>query len=96
MQPVDGIVKCGWPLSAFHISKAFWNFVCRISQRLMYLKVVRLSAYASAVFSPQEIFLVLISVRGWVDPRATVWPGGLCQWNIPMTPSGIKPAKKNL
>ena len=28
----------------------------------------------------------------WVDPRATVWPEGLCQWKIPKIPTGIEPA----
>jgi hypothetical protein len=28
----------------------------------------------------------------WVDPRVLVWPEGLCEWKIPVTPSGIKSA----
>jgi hypothetical protein len=53
---------------------------------------VRLSALCACRPLPPGRFLVLISVRGWVDLRAIVRLEGLRQLKNPMTSSGIEPA----
>jgi hypothetical protein len=54
--------------------------------------VVRLSAPRDDCPLPLGRFLVLISVRGWVDPRATARLEGLGPMKNPMTSSRIEPA----
>jgi hypothetical protein len=54
--------------------------------------VLKLSALCASRPLPPGRFLVLISVRGWADPRAIVWLEGLGQLKNPVTSLGIEPA----
>ena len=45
--------------------------------------------YAPAAFTPQEMLVVLISVRGWVDPRTIVRSEG---FYVNEKSTGIEPA----
>ena len=60
------------------------------------MKVVRLSASCTGRLYPQELFLVLIFTRRWVDPRAMVRSEGNMSLKNPVTPPGIDPGTVRL
>jgi hypothetical protein len=60
----------------------FQEFEARRFPDIRLVKIVRLLALRIGLYL-QKVFLVLIYIRGWVDPRITVRPEGLYQPKIP-------------
>ena len=66
----------------------FYVIEAPIFQDSRHMKVVR-SVLRTCRLYPQELILLLIFVRGWVDPRTVAWQEKL---KIPVPQSEIKPA----
>jgi len=86
-------VRSGWQMSVQNYPMTGLDIPSGL-QELEAPTISRQSAHEDVSFYPHPLdtFLVLISVTGWVDPRAIVRSEGLSQWEIPMTQSGIEPA----
>jgi hypothetical protein len=80
------------PAQAHYGARGFQEVRAHRFRDTRHMKTGRLSTLSTGRLYPQEIFLILISVRGRVDPRDIVRPEGLSQSEIPLTPSRSEPA----
>jgi hypothetical protein len=76
---------CKQPITGMGKPWRFQEFEAPRFRDNRHMKLVRMSV-------PRTDLLKLSSIRDWIEPRAKVQTEGLCQWKIPITPSGIEPA----
>ena len=84
------------PLQAWRGPEGSRKFRLPDFHDIRHMKVVRLSASRTGRLYPQEMFLILIFTRGWVDPRAMVRSEGNMSLKNPVTPPGIVPGTVRL